>query len=81
MFEPIHGSAFDIVGKGIANPIGAIWSGSLMLKHLGEHKPANRIYKAIKIYAKNGGPFTPDLGGKAKTKEVVNKLLSILEKY
>ena len=81
MFEPIHGSAFDIVGKGIANPIGAIWSGSLMLKHLGEHKSANRIYKAIKIYAKNGGPFTPDLGGKAKTKEVVNKLLSILEKY
>jgi len=79
MFEPIHGSAFDIVGKNIANPIGAIWSGVLMLKHLGEHKAADIIYNAIKIYAKNGGPFTPDLGGKAKTNDVVNKLLSILE--
>ncbi len=79
MFEPIHGSAFDIVGKNIANPIGAIWSGVLMLKHLGEHKAADRIYNAIKIYAKNKGPFTPDLGGKAKTEDVVNKLLSILD--
>ena len=79
MFEPIHGSAFDIVGKQIANPLGAIWSGVLMLNHLGEYKSANRINKAIKLYAKNGGPFTPDLGGSAKTKDVINKLLSILE--
>ena len=79
MFEPIHGSAFDIVGKGVANPIGAIWSGVLMLNHLGEYKSANRIYNAIKLYAKHGGPFTPDLGGSAKTKDVINRLLSILE--
>ncbi len=78
MFEPIHGSAFDIVGKGIANPIGAIWSGVLMLNYLGEYKTANRINNAIKKYAKDGGPFTPDLGGEAKTKDVINKLLSIL---
>ena len=72
MFEPIHGSAFDIVGKNNANPIGAIWSGMMMLEHLGEYKSANRIFKAIKLYANTGGPFTPDLGGTANTKKVIN---------
>jgi tartrate dehydrogenase/decarboxylase / D-malate dehydrogenase len=78
MFEPIHGSAFDIIGKNIANPIGAIWSGMMMLEHLGEKKSANRIFKAIKIYSKNGGPFTPDLGGNAQTSNVINKIISLL---
>jgi len=80
MFEPIHGSAFDIVGKNIANPIGAIWSGILMLEYLGEKKVANKIYNAIEIYAKNGGPFTPDLGGNAKTNDVIKTIFSILDK-
>jgi tartrate dehydrogenase/decarboxylase/D-malate dehydrogenase len=78
MFEPIHGSAFDIVGKNTANPIGAIWSGIMMLDHLGEHKSANRIFKAIKLYANTGGPFTPDLGGSASTKKVINSILKLL---
>jgi len=79
MFEPIHGSAFDIVGKNIANPIGAIWSGMMMLDHLGEYKSANRIFKAIKLYAYNGGPFTPDLGGVASTNKVINSILKLLK--
>ena len=78
MFEPIHGSAFDIVGKNIANPIGAIWSGMMMLEHLGEKKSAARIFKAIKIYANNNGPFTPDLGGIASTDQVTNEILKLL---
>mgnify|MGYP001258427314 FL=1 len=79
MFEPIHGSAFDIVGKNIANPIGAIWSGMMMLEHLGEKKSAARIFKAIKIYANNNGPFTPDLGGIASTDQVTNEILKLLD--
>ena len=78
MFEPIHGSAFDIVGKNIANPIGAIWSGMMMLEHLGEKKSAARIFKAIKIYANNNGPFTPDLGGIASTDQVTKEILKLL---
>ncbi|PPR16225.1 MAG: putative tartrate dehydrogenase/decarboxylase TtuC' [Alphaproteobacteria bacterium MarineAlpha9_Bin3] len=79
MFEPIHGSAFDIVGKNIANPIGAIWSGMMMLEHLGEKKSAARIFKAIKIYANKNGPFTPDLGGIASTDQVTNEILKLLD--
>ena len=78
MFEPIHGSAFDIVGKNIANPIGAIWSGMMMLDHLGENKSADRIFNAIKLYANNGGPFTPDLGGEASTSNVIDSILKLL---
>ncbi len=79
MFEPIHGSAFDIVGKNIANPIGAIWSGMMMLEHLGEKKSATRIYKSIKLYANNNGPFTPDLGGTASTNKVTNEILNLIK--
>tara|TARA_B100000686_G_scaffold143292_1_gene150820 strand:+ start:17296 stop:18387 length:1092 start_codon:yes stop_codon:yes gene_type:complete len=79
MFEPIHGSAFDIMGKNIANPIGAILSGALMLEHLGEIKSSKRIYKLIEIYAKNEGPFTPDLGGKATTNDVIKILEKIIK--
>ena len=80
MFEPIHGSAFDIIGKNVANPIGAIMSGAMMLEHLGEKKCANRIYNLIKIYAKEGGPFTPDLGGSASTDSIINTLSNIIKK-
>jgi len=70
MFEPIHGSAPDIAGRGIANPIGAIWAGALMLDHLGVANAQTRIVKAIERVLGDGGPRTPDLGGKATTKEV-----------
>src|SRR5690348_14713045 len=70
MFEPVHGSAPDIAGKGIANPIGQIWSGALMLQHLGEAAAAAAIEKAIERVLGGGGPRTADIGGKARTKEV-----------
>jgi tartrate dehydrogenase/decarboxylase/D-malate dehydrogenase len=70
MFEPIHGSAPDIAGKGIANPIGAIWAGALMLAHLGDDAAHDRIVRAIEKVLGGGGPRTPDLGGKATTKDV-----------
>src|SRR5215831_14084493 len=70
MFEPIHGSAPDIKGKGIANPIGAIWAGALMLDHLGSRDGHDLIVGAIEKVLAGGGPRTPDLGGTAKTKDV-----------
>ena len=70
MFEPIHGSAPDIAGKGIANPIGAIWAGAMMLDHLGLSAGHDRIIAAIERVLSGGGPRTPDLGGKATTREV-----------
>ena len=70
MFEPIHGSAPDIAGNGIANPIGAIWAGALMLDHLGAPNAHERIVRAIERVLADDGPRTPDLGGKARTAEV-----------
>ena len=71
MFEPVHGSAPDIYGKAIANPIGQIWSGAMMLDHLGETKAAAAIEAAIaQVLADAKAPKTPDLGGKAKTGEL-----------
>ncbi|MBA3428212.1 MAG: tartrate dehydrogenase [Actinobacteria bacterium] len=69
MFEPVHGSAPDIAGRGIANPIGAIWSASLMLDHLGENDAAARLLAAVEAVCRNG-PRTRDLGGNAGTTEV-----------
>ena len=69
MFEPVHGSAPDIAGRGIANPIGAIWSASLMLDHLGESDAAARLLAAVEAVCRNG-PRTRDLGGNAGTTEV-----------
>jgi tartrate dehydrogenase/decarboxylase/D-malate dehydrogenase len=69
MFEPIHGSAFDIVGKGIANPIGTFWSAAMMLEHLGEHQAATRLMGAIEAVTR-ARVFTPDLGGRARTSDV-----------
>jgi tartrate dehydrogenase/decarboxylase/D-malate dehydrogenase len=70
MFEPVHGSAPDIAGKGIANPIGQIWSGAMMLRHFGETEAANAIERAIESVLGGGGPRTPDIGGTAKTQEL-----------
>ena len=78
MFEPIHGSAPDIKGKGIANPIGAIWAGALMLDHLGAKDGHDLIVRAIEKVLAGGGPRTPDLGGKATTKDVADAILKSL---
>jgi tartrate dehydrogenase/decarboxylase/D-malate dehydrogenase len=77
MFEPIHGSAPDIAGQGIANPVGAIWSGAIMLDTLGEHKAAEEIVDAIEK-ALESGVKTVDLGGKAKTSEITEAIISHL---
>jgi tartrate dehydrogenase/decarboxylase/D-malate dehydrogenase len=76
MFEPIHGSAPDIAGRGIANPIGAIWAGALMLDHLGAPKAHDRIVRAIERVLGEGGPRTPDLGGKGTTRDVTAAVVS-----
>jgi tartrate dehydrogenase/decarboxylase/D-malate dehydrogenase len=70
MFEPIHGSAFDIMGKGIANPVGTFWSAVMMLEHLGEPAAAGRLMKAIERVTADPRFHTPDLGGKATTADV-----------
>lgn len=69
MFEPVHGSAPDIAGQGIANPIGQIWAGAMMLEHLGEHDAARAIETAIETVLAGNGPRTRDLGGDASTVE------------
>jgi tartrate dehydrogenase/decarboxylase/D-malate dehydrogenase len=69
MFEPVHGSAPDIAGRGIANPLGAIWSASLMLHHLGEADGARRLLAAVESVCRDG-VLTRDLGGSASTTEV-----------
>jgi tartrate dehydrogenase/decarboxylase/D-malate dehydrogenase len=69
MFEPIHGSAFDITGKGVANPIATFWTACMMLEHLGEAKAAARLMQAIEAVTASK-IFTPDLGGSARTEDV-----------
>lgn len=71
MFEPIHGSAFDIMGKGIANPIGSFWTAVMMLEHVGESAAARRLMAAIERVTSAGG-LTPDLGGTATTAQVTD---------
>jgi tartrate dehydrogenase/decarboxylase/D-malate dehydrogenase len=77
MFEPIHGSAFDITGKGIANPIATFWTAAMMLEHLGEAKAAARLMKAIEAVTASGVQ-TPDLGGKATTADVTRAVKETL---
>ncbi|HYM22980.1 MAG TPA: tartrate dehydrogenase [Vicinamibacterales bacterium] len=74
MFEPIHGSAPDIMGKGIANPIGAIWAGALMLDHLGLRAAHDRIVGAIERVVASGKDRTPDLGGTATTAQLAGAI-------
>jgi tartrate dehydrogenase/decarboxylase/D-malate dehydrogenase len=69
LFEPVHGSAPDIAGKGIANPIGQIWSGAMMLDHLGYQAAHDAIVRAIEKVTAHG-PRTPDMGGEATTTQV-----------
>jgi tartrate dehydrogenase/decarboxylase/D-malate dehydrogenase len=70
MFEPVHGSAPDIAGRGIANPIGQIWSGAMMLDHLGEAAAARAVEAAIETVLADPRLLTPDLGGKATTQSL-----------
>jgi len=78
MFEPIHGSAPDIAGRGIANPIAAVWAGALMLDHLGESAAHDRIVAAITRVLAGAGPRTPDLGGPATTDDVARAIRDAL---
>ena len=70
IFEPVHGSAPDIYGKKIANPIGQIWSGAMMLDHFGEKAAAAAVLRAIEDVVGGGGPRTPDMGGQASTSDL-----------
>jgi tartrate dehydrogenase/decarboxylase/D-malate dehydrogenase len=77
MFEPIHGSAFDIAGKGIANPIATFWTASQMLEHLGEAPSAERLMRAIE-HVCAAGILTPDVGGTATTAEVTEAVVAAI---
>ncbi len=77
MFEPIHGSAFDITGKGIANPVATFWTAAQMLEHLGEADGAARLMRAVDQVCA-AGIMTPDVGGKATTKEVTEAVIGAI---
>ena len=76
MFEPVHGSAPDIAGKGIANPIGVLWSVVMMLEFLGEEQASRTLMNAIEAVTAEGRVLTPDLGGEAKTREFTDAVLT-----
>jgi tartrate dehydrogenase/decarboxylase/D-malate dehydrogenase len=78
MFEPIHGSAFDIMGQGLANPVGTFWSVVMLLEHLGETSAAQRLMKAIEQVTANPALHTGDLGGQAKTVDVTQAVCAAL---
>jgi tartrate dehydrogenase/decarboxylase / D-malate dehydrogenase len=78
MFEPIHGSAFDITGKGIANPVGTFWSATMMLDHLGETAASTRLMRAIERVTADPALHTPDLGGKATTRQVTDAVIAAI---
>jgi tartrate dehydrogenase/decarboxylase/D-malate dehydrogenase len=78
MFEPIHGSAFDIMGKGIANPIGTFWSAVMLLEHLGENAAASRLMSAIERVTADPRFHTPDLGGLARTADVTAAVIGAI---
>jgi tartrate dehydrogenase/decarboxylase/D-malate dehydrogenase len=78
MFEPVHGSAPDIAGKGVANPVAQIWTGAMLLEHLGHEKAAQAVVRAIESLVAEGKTVTRDLGGKASTREVGDALASLI---
>jgi len=78
MFEPVHGSAPDIMGKGVANPIGQIWSGAMMLKHLGEEAAAWTLERAIEKVLQEPGLLTRDMGGTATTRELGDAIAEVV---
>ena len=77
MFEPIHGSAFDITGKGIANPVASFWTAAQMLDHLGEEEAAARLMRAVERVT-GAGILTPDVGGTATTKQVTQAVIDAI---
>ncbi len=81
LFEPVHGSAPDIAGKGIANPIAAILAAKMMLDYLGEDKWAERVEKAVVTVLKEEKHLTPDLGGSSTTSDVTEAIVAALEKF
>lgn len=78
MFEPIHGSAFDITGKGIANPVATFWSAVMMLDHLGEKAASDRLMRAVERVTADPDLHTPDLGGKATTRQVTDAVIAAI---
>jgi tartrate dehydrogenase/decarboxylase/D-malate dehydrogenase len=79
MFEPIHGSAFDIMGKGVANPVGTFWSVVMLLEHLGELDAAKQLMRAIEQVTANPALHTGDLGGKATTAQVTQAVCELVK--
>ena len=79
MFEPVHGSAPDIAGKGVANPVGQIWSGAMMLDHIGQEAAGTAVERAIERALRNPENHTPDLGGKASTLELTEAIAEAIE--
>ena len=79
MFEPVHGSAPDIAGKGIANPVGMLWSTVLMLEHLDAREAAARLMSAIEESLRDPATRTGDVGGTATTEQVTAAVLGLLE--
>jgi len=79
MFEPIHGSAFDIMGKGIANPVGTFWSAVMLLDHLGEPDAGRRLMSAIERVTADKRYHTPDLGGTARTVDVTKAVIDAIQ--
>jgi len=79
MFEPVHGSAPDIAGQGIANPIGTIWAGAMMLDHLGHQEAYGSIMAAIETTLRNGVNLTPDMGGKADTQRLGKEIADAIK--
>ncbi len=77
MFEPIHGSAFDITGKGIANPVATFWTAAQMLEHLGEADAAVRLMRAVEQVCA-AGITTPDIGGTATTQQVTSAVVDVI---
>lgn len=78
LFEPVHGSAPDIAGQGLANPLAAIWAGAMMLEHLGEAAAAGRVMRALERTTAEGNVLTGDLGGSATTDEVADHVITLL---
>jgi tartrate dehydrogenase/decarboxylase / D-malate dehydrogenase len=78
MFEPIHGSAFDITGKGVANPVATFWTASMLLDHLGEQEASQKLMDAIERVTADASLHTPDLGGTATTRKVTDAMLDLI---
>ncbi|HSV34218.1 MAG TPA: isocitrate/isopropylmalate family dehydrogenase, partial [Ramlibacter sp.] len=78
MFEPIHGSAFDIMGQGLANPVGTFWSCAMLLDHIGEPEAARQLMRAIESVTADAQLHTRDLGGNARTQEVTHAVCALL---